>query len=94
MPTDDTESADEPPAYAVELGRRLRAKREQLGWSLEKLGYRSRVHWTYVGQIERGASANPTLLILLRLAYAMGIDLAELVRDLPPPPAGKDPFAD
>lgn len=83
--------------FARELGDRVRAarlaKNPEKPWSLERLGRRSRVHWTYIGQIER-AEANPTALVLARIATALEIDLGELLRDLPAPPPGKDPDLD
>jgi len=37
-----------------EFGRRVRARREQLGLSQEKLAERTTLHWSYIGQVERG----------------------------------------
>lgn len=79
--------------FARVLGERVRAARRAKtpkAFSLERLGRRSRVHWTYIGQIERG-EANPSVLVLARLAHALEIDLGELLADLPVPPPGKDP---
>lgn len=75
--------------FAV-FGARVRTRREALKLSLERLGRRSRVNWSYIGEIERG-EANPTLVIMARLAVTLGIDLGELTTDLPPPPPGPDP---
>ncbi|AHJ58554.1 helix-turn-helix domain-containing protein [Amycolatopsis keratiniphila] len=83
-----------PPAsdFAVALGERLRAARQARTpkWSLERLGRRARVHWTYIGQIERG-EVHPSVLVVARLADALQIDLGELMAGLPAPPPGKDP---
>lgn len=38
----------------IEFGRRVRARRQQLGLSQEALAERADLHWTYVGQVERG----------------------------------------
>lgn len=67
------------------LGERIRARREQLGMSLEDLGIASQVHWSMVGLLERG-QRNASLHILLRIAAGLETDLAQLVESLPPPP--------
>lgn len=67
------------------LGERVRARREELGLSLEELGGAAGVHWSMCGLIERG-QRNASLHVLLRLAAGLGTDLAELVKSLPPPP--------
>lgn len=67
------------------LGERIRARREELGMSLEELGIASQVHWSMVGLIERG-QRNASLHILLRIAAGLDTDLAQLVKALPPPP--------
>lgn len=76
--------------FARVLGERLRAARHAAGLSLERLGRRSRVHWSYIGQVERG-EVNPSLLVVARLAQALDVDLGRLMSQLPAPPPGKDP---
>ena len=49
----------------MELGRRLRAARHELGISLEDLGELSSINWTTIGKIERGVSS-PTVESLIR----------------------------
>jgi transcriptional regulator with XRE-family HTH domain len=68
---------------AAEFGKRVRAVREELGWSQENLAEASGLHWTYVSSIERG-ERNISLNIL-KLAQALEVDPAELVRSLRPP---------
>lgn len=65
----------------AELGRRVRAGRENLGISQEEFGERSDLHRTYIGRLERG-EVNPSLSNLVRLADGLGVDLGELVRGL------------
>lgn len=65
----------------AEFGKRVRARRENLGITMEALGHRSGLHWTFVGQVERG-ERNPTLLTMARLAKGLGCDLATLTRRL------------
>jgi len=44
----------------------------------------SGLHWTFVGQVERGRR-NISLHNLLRLAQALQVDPGELVKGLEPP---------
>jgi transcriptional regulator with XRE-family HTH domain len=60
------------------LARNVQRLRRELGWSQEDLSYGSGLHRTYVSGIER-ATRNPTLLILERLARALGLSAAELL---------------
>jgi transcriptional regulator with XRE-family HTH domain len=68
------------------LGTRVRERRHALGLSQEALGEVSGLHWTFVGQVERGRR-NISLHNLLRLAQALQVDPAELVKGLEPPAA-------
>lgn len=61
------------------FGKRLRALREERGWSQEEFADRAGLHRTYVSAVERGVR-NPTLSVLERIAKAMGITLSELVK--------------
>lgn len=60
-------------AAAAEIGRRVRAVRQELGVSLEDLGELSEINWTTIGKIERGVSS-PTVESLVRIATALEID--------------------
>jgi transcriptional regulator with XRE-family HTH domain len=66
------------------LGERIRTRREALGLSQESLADRCAVHWTFLGQVERGRR-NLSLHNLLKIASGLGVDPAELVRELAPP---------
>ncbi|MGH9057439.1 MAG: helix-turn-helix domain-containing protein [Acidimicrobiales bacterium] len=68
-------------AQARALGQRVRERRRALGVSQEDLGDLAGLHRTYVGHLERG-EINPSLLNILKVAAALGIDAADLVRDL------------
>lgn len=65
----------------VTFGGRMRARRKQLGLSQEALADRCELHWTYIGQIERGRR-NIGLLNLLRIAAALEMNPADLVDGL------------
>jgi transcriptional regulator with XRE-family HTH domain len=67
-----------------EFGQRVRAHRHELGLSQEALADRCAVHWTFLGQIERG-QRNLSLHNILKVAKGLGVDPAELVRGLKPP---------
>ena len=64
-----------------EFGRRVRARREQLGLSQEKLAERTTLHWSYIGQVERG-QRNLSLHNILRIAHALDTDAGGLVSGL------------
>lgn len=76
----------------TELGARVRVRRQELSLSQEALGHVAGLHWTFVGQVERGRR-NISLHNLLKLAEALQIDAAMLVTGLKPPteqpPGGK-----
>jgi transcriptional regulator with XRE-family HTH domain len=67
------------------LGGRVRARRLELGFSQEALGDVSGLHWTFIGQVERGRR-NISLHNLLRLAEALEVDPGQLVEGLVAPP--------
>lgn len=58
------------------FGERLRALRQERGWSQEELADRSKHHWTYIGGVERG-ERNPTLLVIASLASALKVKIAD-----------------
>ncbi len=70
---------------AQEIGRRIRQHRESMkpALSQESLANQSGVHRTYIGHVERG-EVNLTVWNLIRIADALSIDPAELVRGLRP----------
>lgn len=72
-------------AATAEFGRRVRARREALGLSQERLAEAAGLHWTFVGQVERGRR-NLTLHNVLKLAVALRCDAGELVSALPAAP--------
>ena len=76
-----------PPAMSSALetfGQRVRARRGELGLSQEGLADVAGLHWTFVGQVERGRR-NLSLHNVLKLAEALQIDPGKLVEGLSPP---------
>ena len=69
------------PRANIVFGQRLRAVRKERGWTLRFLAAKAGVHWTYLGQVERG-ERNVSLLTILRLAKALGIDPGVLLKGL------------
>jgi transcriptional regulator with XRE-family HTH domain len=69
--------------YLDILGQRIRARRSELGMSQEGLAHTAGLDRSYVGRIERGEH-NLTFIALVRLARAMGCDVAALTEGLPP----------
>jgi transcriptional regulator with XRE-family HTH domain len=66
---------------AAALGARVRARREKLGLSQEGLANAAGLHWTFVGQVERGRR-NLSFHNILKLAAGLEMDPAELVKGL------------
>ncbi len=62
------------------FGMKLRAARERVGVSQEKLAELSGLHRTYVSSVERGR-CNISLQNIERLAQALGVTMAELMPD-------------
>lgn len=61
-----------------EFGDHLRKLRQKQGLTQEELAEKAGMHFTYVGQIERGLR-NPSLINLRKLAKALKIDGGELL---------------
>ncbi len=68
----------------AEFGTRLRSLRDKKDISQERLAELAGVHWTTIGQIERG-ERGVKLVTLLRLAKGLGVDPAVLVKGMEPP---------
>lgn len=65
-----------------QLGATIRRVRENRGETLDQVAHRiERMDAKYLGEIERGWHA-PTIPTAKRIADALGITLADLVRDL------------
>jgi transcriptional regulator with XRE-family HTH domain len=79
----------EPISPAAELlGNRVRARRQALDLTLESAAPRCGIHWSYLGQVERG-QRNLSLHNLLHIAEGLEVDPGDLVAGLRPPSAGR-----
>ncbi len=67
------------------FGERVRARRHEVSKSQEQLADSCGLHWSFVGQVERGRR-NISLHNILKLADGLEIDPGELVRGLQAPP--------
>jgi transcriptional regulator with XRE-family HTH domain len=66
------------------FGERVRTRRKELGRSQEQLADDCGLHWTFVGQVERG-QRNLSLHNILKLAAGLRIDPGDLLRGLQAP---------
>jgi len=71
---------------AATFGARVRARRQELGLSQERMADRCGVHWTFLGQVERG-QRNISLHNILKLADGLEVDPGQLVAGLSGPKA-------
>lgn len=62
----------------VALGKRIRGRRLQLGFSQESFADHCELHRTYMGAIERG-ERNVTIHTLITVAKGLGTNLSELL---------------
>jgi XRE family transcriptional regulator, aerobic/anaerobic benzoate catabolism transcriptional regulator len=76
---------DAPTAYLKRVGERVRLRRAGRGMSRKALSQASGVSERYLADLERGAG-NPSLLVLLQIADALGSGVAQLVSDQPDRP--------
>ena len=67
------------------IARRVRERREQLGWSLERLAGLSGVSRAMISRIER-AENSATAALLSKLCFGLGITLSSLMADAERPP--------
>lgn len=65
----------------IVLGARIRGLRKTRKWSQERMAEACGMHWTYIGQVERG-ERNLTLHSIQSIAKALDIKISELFRGL------------
>jgi transcriptional regulator with XRE-family HTH domain len=66
--------------FLRELGRRLRGRREDRGWTQAELADRCGLHRTFIGSVERG-ERNVSILNLRLLADTLRVPLAEVLAE-------------
>lgn len=65
------------------FGHNVRRIRTEAGLSQEELGYRSKLHRTYISSIERG-ERNVSLENVFAIAEALKVVPGELLKPIPP----------
>jgi transcriptional regulator with XRE-family HTH domain/Zn-dependent peptidase ImmA (M78 family) len=68
-----------------EIGRQVSRRRKELGISQENLAQHAEISRNYVSLIERGEAQNISLIIVQRLAEALGATAAELTGEVEQP---------
>jgi transcriptional regulator with XRE-family HTH domain len=61
------------------VGKNVRRFRQRAEMTQEQLAFAAEIDLTYVGGIERG-KRNPSVLVLVRIAMALGTEPAELLQ--------------
>ena len=65
----------------IQLGKRIRYLRKEKKWSQLDLALESDVNRNYISDLEKGRR-NPTILVLEKIAIALKIDLATLLKGI------------
>ena len=65
----------------IQLGKRIRYLRKEKRWSQLDLALESNVNRNYISDLEKGRR-NPTILVLEKIAIALNIDLATLLKGI------------
>jgi len=63
-------------AISQKIGQAIRTRREELGLSQEKLAERSKLHRTYISDVERGIR-NITVVSLSKITSGLNLSLEE-----------------
>ncbi len=61
------------------LAKNVRSLRKDIGLSQEELAFECDIDRTYISKVERGI-ANPSLLVLNRLAEILGVEIKDLLK--------------
>lgn len=65
--------------WCATVGSNVRKHRHKAGLTQEQLAFAAEIDLTYAGGIERG-KRNPSVLVLARIAKALGTEPAELLK--------------
>lgn len=82
---DSAKHQDNPDAYLQRLGDRVRVLRNQRGMTRKALAQHAKVSERYLAQLEAG-QGNISIVLLRRIARAIGLPVAQLVHDGAEPP--------
>lgn len=63
------------------FGKNVQKYRTEQNISQEKLAEKAHLHRTYIGMVER-AERNITLINMQKIAYALGVEIGDLVKQL------------
>jgi len=67
------------PSICVRIGERVRSLRTKKGWSQRMLADHAQIEQAHLARLELG-QVEPGVIVLERIARALGADLAELFR--------------
>jgi transcriptional regulator with XRE-family HTH domain len=70
------------PEGGLILGKAIRETRLKLGLTQEGLGKRANLHYSYIGQVERGNKV-PSIKTLKRIAAALNVNVEDLLEKEP-----------
>ena len=62
------------------FGERVRELRKHKNWTQEELAFRTNLHRTYIGAVERGEQ-NISLKNIVKIAAALDVDIAVMFTD-------------
>jgi len=62
----------------VKIGKRIQAKRHEIGYSQEEFAYQAGIARTYMGRVERGEQ-NISIQNLIKIALTLKIEVGELI---------------
>ena len=63
--------------FIRDIGKRIRQKREERGWSQEQLAIEADIDNSHLGKLERG-EGNPTIKLVFRIAKALEVEFRDL----------------
>ena len=69
---------NDPSREVAQIGRRVKVRREAAGLTLDQLSRMSGVSKAMLSQVER-SKANPTVVVLLKIAAGLGCSLDDIV---------------
>ncbi len=67
------------------IARRIRQRRQELDWTLDRLSQATGLSKGYLSQIEN-CEKNPPISTLIKIAHGLGVDVMELIGGGTPPP--------